>query len=186
MVVANTISTIVDRRTYQTKDGHRIVLRPASDKDAPELKSRLARVIQEEVYLDEAQDSLPDIQETQHEIREIQRDKGMYTVVEVDGKIAGAALLRRGSRDKSFHTAKFRTWLTPGYRGMGLGKKLMAYTIDWARRNRVEKIVLDVWSTNNRAIRLYKRYGFQIEGRLRRQAILKGNYVDEVFMALFL
>ncbi|QKG83794.1 GNAT family N-acetyltransferase [Kroppenstedtia pulmonis] len=186
MVVANTISTIVDQRIYQTKDGHRIVLRPASDKDAPELKSRLARVIQEEVYLDEAGDSLPDIQETQHEIREIQRDKGMYTVVEVDGKIAGAALLRRGSRDKSFHTAKFRTWLSPGYRGMGLGKKLMAYTIDWARQNRVEKIVLDVWSTNNRAIRLYKRYGFQIEGRLRRQAILKGNYVDEVYMALFL
>jgi RimJ/RimL family protein N-acetyltransferase len=175
-----------DRRVYRGKEGEKIVLRPATREDAPELTKRLARVVKEGIYLDENPDNLPTHQEKRDEIREIHRNKGMYTVVEVEGKIAGAALLRRGSKGISDHTAKFRTWLVPGYRGMGLGKKLMEYTIDWAHANGLEKINLDVWSSNNRAIQLYKKYGFRVEGRLRRQAILQGKYVDEVFMSLFL
>jgi RimJ/RimL family protein N-acetyltransferase len=165
--------------------GKQVVLRPATDGDAEELSRRLARVVREGVYLDETPATLPDRRETQEEIRHIQTHGGMYAVVEVDGEIAGAALLKRGSRGISRHTVRFRTWLTPGYRGMGLGKKLMEYTIAWARAHGVEKINLDVWSSNHRAIQLYKKYGFQVEGRLRRQAILRGEYVDEVFMGLF-
>ncbi|MDR6226321.1 GNAT family N-acetyltransferase [Desmospora profundinema] len=174
-----------DRQRMRIK-GRQVVLRPADNGDAEELQRRLARVVREGVYLDETPDSLPGKQETKEEIREIQQRGGMYTVVEVDGEIAGAAILKRGSRGISRHTVRFRTWLTPGYRGMGLGKKLMEYTIGWARANGVEKINLDVWSSNDRAIELYKKYGFQVEGRLRKQAILRGDYVDEVFMGLFL
>ncbi len=69
---------------------------------------------------------------------------------------------------------------------MGLGKKLMEYTIDWAQDNNLEKINLDVWSNNERAIRLYRKYGFRLEGNRRRQGILNGEYVDEIFMSRFL
>ncbi|PTM57742.1 GNAT family N-acetyltransferase [Desmospora activa] len=174
-----------ERQKMKAK-GRQVMLRPAIPRDAEELRRRLARVVREGVYLDETPDSLPDKQEKKEEIQEIQDAGGMYTVVEVDGEIAGAAILKRGNRGISRHTARFRTWLTPGYRGMGLGRKLMEYTIAWARTQEVEKINLDVWSSNDRAIELYKKYGFKVEGRLRKQAILHGKYVDEVYMSLFL
>lgn len=166
--------------------GRQVVLRSATPRDAEELQRRLARVVREGVYLDETPDTLPDKREKKEEIQEIQDADGMYAVVEVDGEIAGAATLKRGSRGITRHTVRFRTWLTPGYRGMGLGRKLMEYTIAWARVHGVEKINLDVWSSNERAIKLYKKYGFKVEGRLRKQAILQGKYVDEVYMSLFL
>ncbi|PTX59149.1 hypothetical protein C8P63_11394 [Melghirimyces profundicolus] len=174
-----------EKKTYRVK-GHDVVIRQASAQDAPELKKRLARVVQEGVYLDETPETMPDTREHERQIREIRDKGGMYAVVKVDGKIVGSARLKRGSKGMSHHTAKFRTWLTPGYRGMGLGKKLMEYTIAWAKAHGIEKINLDVWETNDRAIRLYRKYGFRLEGRRRRQAILNGQYVDEVFMARFL
>ncbi|WP_188431839.1 GNAT family N-acetyltransferase [Kroppenstedtia guangzhouensis] len=179
------VTLFQEKRTYPV-NGHMVVIRQARGEDAPELRKRLARVVREKVYLDEAPDSLPDSREQEEEIEQIQDSGGLYAVVKVDGIIAGTARLRRGSRGISDHTAAFRTWIIPGYRGMGLGKKLMEYTIDWAKVNGIEKINLDVWSNNDRAIRLYQKYGFRLEGRRRRQAILNGEYVDEIFMSRFL
>ncbi|SMO82599.1 GNAT family N-acetyltransferase [Melghirimyces algeriensis] len=175
----------LEKNNYRVK-GHQVIIRQAVPEDAEELRKRFARVVQEEVYLDETPDDLPDIREKRREIKEIRDSEGMYAVVKVDGKIAGSAQLKRGSKGISHHTAQFRTWLTPGYRGMGLGKKLMEYTINWAKKHGIEKINLDVWDTNDRAIRLYRKYGFRVEGCRRRQAIFDGKYVDEVFMARFL
>ncbi|MGF7087721.1 RimJ/RimL family protein N-acetyltransferase [Kroppenstedtia sanguinis] len=180
------VASFQEKRTFQV-NRQRVVIRQARrEEDAPELRQRLARVIRERVYLDETPDSLPDSQEQKEEIKQIQDAGGMYAVVKVDGIIAGTAQLRKGSRGVSDHTATFRTWLIPGYRGMGLGKKLMEYTIDWAQDNNLEKINLDVWSNNERAIRLYRKYGFRLEGNRRRQGILNGEYVDEIFMSRFL
>jgi RimJ/RimL family protein N-acetyltransferase len=175
-----------ERRLYRTKDGQWVTLRPARENDAPEITKRMARVVKEGVYLEEDLDTMPTGEEHRKEIRSIQNDDGMYTVAEVNGKIAGVAILKRGSMEMSRHTAKFRTWLAPGFRGMGLGKKLMEYTIVWAEANGLEKINLDVFSNNQRAIKLYQKYGFRKEGHLRKQYVLKGKYVDEIFMSLFI
>lgn len=175
-----------ERRIERAKDGRIVMIRPAKSTDAAEIARRMARVVKEGIYLEEEPDTLPTGKEKEEEIRRIREDGGMYAVAEVDGKIAGVALLRRGPLEMNRHVAKFRMWLIPGYRGLGLGKKLMEYIIDWARAHGVEKISLDVFSNNERAIRLYKKYGFRVEGRLKRQYVLEGRYVDEIFMGLFL
>lgn len=174
-----------EQKRYRIKD-HEVVLRQANPEDAKEVSKRLARVIQEGIYLDESPDTRPDVQKKRGEIEKIRDHDGMYTVVEVDGNIAGSAQLKRGSKGMSHHTAQFRTWLIPRYRGMGLGKKLLEYTLSWAKDHGIEKINLDVWDTNERAIGLYRKYGFRLEGRRRRQAVIEGKYVDEIFMARFL
>lgn len=178
--------SFLERRLYLTKDGKWITLRPAREEDAPEITKRMARVVKEGVYLEEDLDTMPTGEEHRKEIHSIKEDGGMYTVAEVDGKIAGVAILKRGTMEMSRHTAKFRTWLAPGFRGMGLGKKMMEYTIAWAKANGLEKINLDVFSNNQRAIKLYQKYGFRKEGHLRKQYVLDGEYVDEIFMSLFM
>jgi putative acetyltransferase len=64
--------------------------------------------------------------------------------------------------------------------------RLMATLIDWALRTRVEKIELIVRSTNQPAIRLYRKFGFVEEGRFRnRVRLADGDYIDDVSMAWF-
>lgn len=179
-------SAFCERRVRLAKDGRIVIIRPARTSDAAEIARRMARVVKEGIYLEEEPDTLPTDREQEQEIRKIREDGGLYAVAEVDGKIAGVALLRRGPLEMNRHVAKFRMWLVPGYRGLGLGKKLMEYVIDGARARGVEKISLDVFSNNERAIGLYKKFGFRVEGRLKRQYVLEGRYVDEIVMGLSL
>lgn len=59
--------------------------------------------------------------------------------------------------------------------------------VSWARANpRVEKIELQVRSSNAGAIALYRSLGFVEEGRKTRRLKLGPNeYIDDVYMALW-
>ena len=63
----------------------------------------------------------------------------------------------------------------------------MDFGLKWARKQKdIEKVVLGVFSSNKRAYGLYKKFGFKVEGVLKRQHILEGRYTDELRMAIFL
>lgn len=52
------------------------------------------------------------------------------------------------------------------FRDKGIGKLLIKGLLDWAESNPlIEKVSLGVFSTNKRAIALYKKMGFIEEGR---------------------
>jgi len=63
---------------------------------------------------------------------------------------------------------------------------MLEYLIEWAKAAGFEKIQLEVFSTNQRAIALYRKYGFEIEGVPRRAFKILGEYVDGWFMGKFL
>ena len=68
-----------------------------------------------------------------------------------------------------------------------MGSALIRELIEWAENNtELEKICLSAFSTNDRAIHLYKKMGFIEEGRREKQyKTAPGEYVDEVLMARF-
>lgn len=47
--------------------------------------------------------------------------------------------------------------------GTGVGRALMAFADDWARRRRLPLITLNVFAANTRARRLYEKAGFEVE-----------------------
>ena len=49
-------------------------------------------------------------------------------------------------------------------RGQGWGRALLQAAIDHARGTQAHKIELEVWPDNARAIALYERFGFEVEG----------------------
>jgi putative acetyltransferase len=70
------------------------------------------------------------------------------------------------------------------YHGRGVGTALMVACLDladnWLNLHRVD---LDVYVDNEPALRLYKKFGFVIEGRLVDYAFRDGAYVDVYMMA---
>jgi diamine N-acetyltransferase len=46
----------------------------------------------------------------------------------------------------------------------GLGKQMLAYVVDWAKKSEVNAIWLQTWEHNNRSIQFYKRSSFEYKG----------------------
>ena len=109
-------------------------------------------------------------------------------VAEVDGAIAGTAGVDAvGRRDKVRHRATFGISLDQAYWGLGIGTALTAACIECARQAGYEQLELEVVSTNEGAIRLYTRFGFERIGLLPRAfKYREGGYADLLLMRLAL
>lgn len=92
----------------------------------------------------------------------------------------------RGSFEEISHTASIGMGVKKEYRGKGIGKELLKKCIESARSNKIEKLELDVFSTNTVAYKVYKNIGFIEEGRRINKRKYNGEYEDLIQMGLFL
>lgn len=111
------------------------------------------------------------------------KDKAEF-VIEVDGKVIGGIGLH-GQRRRD-GTAQFGIGINdPEYIGKGCGRDAVNVLLRWAFQvQNYRRIWLDVWGTNERAIRAYRACGFVEEGRLRQHVYVNGVYQDQVVMGL--
>ncbi|MFC0187050.1 GNAT family N-acetyltransferase [Fictibacillus aquaticus] len=115
-------------------------------------------------------------------ILENQRDTML--VAEVDYKLAGWIVFISQERKRQSHTGSMAIMIKKEYRNMGLGRTMITELLSWAEQNPlIEKVFLGTFSTNTRAISLYKSLGFVEEGRkVREFKFSDGEYVDDVLM----
>jgi RimJ/RimL family protein N-acetyltransferase len=100
--------------------------------------------------------------------------------------VGNLTMARYGDAEKSKHIRVLGMLVVKGYREMGIGTKLMEYALEWAReREGVEKVALGVFSNNRRALKLYEKFGFKVEGVRKRHYYIHGKPEDEIDMALF-
>ena len=106
---------------------------------------------------------------------------GVVFVAEVEGKIVGSASVRGTS------VAELGMSVAPGWRGKGIGSALLKACIEWARQVGAHKVSLQVWPHNEAALGLYRKFGFEQEGRLRRHWRRRnGELWDSIVMGLLL
>lgn len=109
-----------------------------------------------------------------------------HAFVAVDGpRIVGHAGLHQASPNpRRAHAWSVGIALVDEWQGRGLGTRLMQTLVDladnWLGALRLE---LTVYCDNARAIALYERFGFVIEGTLRAYSLREGEYVDTLSMA---
>jgi ribosomal protein S18 acetylase RimI-like enzyme len=72
------------------------------------------------------------------------------------------------------------------YRGRGLGSALLRAVLGQAQLEGLSRIELEVYTSNQPAITLYERFGFEREGIKRSARILDGQVEDVLCMALLL
>jgi ribosomal protein S18 acetylase RimI-like enzyme len=69
---------------------------------------------------------------------------------------------------------------------MGIGSAMLKHLLDIAKMKKLTKVSLNVDTHNDRAIHIYKKAGFEIEGKLCNEKYHNGQYSDEYRMAIFL
>ena len=172
-------------RVYPSKDASRpvIVVRRASRSDVPDMMRNLQSVASEQVYIGTEGVTLTVRRNTLQNLR----DKRCLTIIaKVDGKTVGSLTLYHHGILKMRHVRWLGMLVIDGYREIGVGSALMDYALNWAKQQKdIEKVELAVFSTNMRALGLYEKFGFKVEGILKKQHILKGKYADEIRMSVF-
>ena len=81
------------------------------------------------------------------------------------------------------HSGTLGMGVAATYRGQGIGTRLMAATLDAAGANGLSRVELIVRSDNTTAIALYRRFGFETEGTLRRYLRVDDAWFDALLMA---
>ena len=106
-------------------------------------------------------------------------------VAERDGDIVGSAGLHPvGPAVRRRHVAIIGISVRPDAQGQGVGTALMQALCDYADRwAHILRIELGVYTDNVRAIALYRRFGFEIEGTHKGYALRDGVFVDSHTMA---
>lgn len=84
------------------------------------------------------------------------------------------------------HSVYVAIGVRDGQRGTGIGTKLFTALANWAADKGLHRIELTVMEHNEAGIALYKKMGFEVEGRKRDSLLVDGNYVDELYMAKIL
>ena len=116
----------------------------------------------------------------------LQSTNEMVFVLEVDEQIVGYAMVIGGRLNRNFHKGSLVMGIVQKYTGMGNGSKLFEHLIKWCKASELHRLELTVMTHNERAIALYKKYGFSIEGTIRDSLLVDNVFVDEYMMSLIL
>jgi len=168
-----------------------VAIREARETDAHSLVRLKKKVFSEtDQLLQSLQDYDCDVEEERYLIRRYRHLDNSGLFVAMNGRQAvGFITLQGASLIRSRHVAQLGIAVCRDLWSQGIGRALMDYAIDWARANRfLKKISLLVYSDNERAISIYRAYGFVHEGVLQHEVYLTAadRYVDLVSMGLML
>lgn len=112
--------------------------------------------------------------------------EGGYFLVACAGEevIGSIHLGTRSHSPRRRHVGRLGMAVRDDWQGQGVGSAMMAAVIDladnWLNLTRLE---LEVFCDNEAAIRLYQKFGFEIEGTMRNFAFREGAYADVYTMA---
>jgi putative acetyltransferase len=105
-------------------------------------------------------------------------------VAVVDSEVVGVIGLHTSSKPRANHRAEIGMMVRDDWQGKGVGTALVRAVVDladkWLNLTRLE---LTVFTDNESAIALYRKFGFEIEGTLHKYAFCDGKFLDAYAMA---
>lgn len=163
-------------------------IRSANEKDAETLSKIREQIDGETEYLDREKGEAF-IDETGF-IKIIKQDRksrnNLFLVAEVNEQLVGFSRCEGNNLKRFSHKVEFGVCVLKKYWGFGIGKNLLNESILWADLNEIKKMTLNVIETNEKAIKIYKNAGFEVEGILKGDKILSdGKFYNTILMGRF-
>lgn len=110
----------------------------------------------------------------------------LMLVGKIDKKIIAQLFLQRSYMARLKHVGEVGLSVSKEFWGQSIGSQIMLCAIEWAREKHITKLQLQVRCDNPRAIGLYQRLGFSIEGTIMRSIKIESHYFDDYLMGLCL
>jgi len=171
-------------RTFHARDGRQVILRAPKWEDLDDMLEFINSLVEEEamIIINQKQTYEQETDWLARTLVNLEKDKHMMVVAEVDGKMVGNSNLEpRFGRWK--HIGNLGIAIKEGYREVGIGPEMMKELESYAPHLGIETIYLDVFANNDRARHVYRKLGYNEVGSLPRGIKYRDEYVDSIMMA---
>ena len=156
-------------------------------KDAQELINYAENISNESEYLKfgPGELGLSVTEEEQYITKYLSSSNKLYMIGCINDQIITTLNFSGGIRSRIKHRGEFGLSVRKQYWGLGIGSLMIDALIKWVNDNNIiKKNNLRVRTDNQRAIELYQRKGFIIEGTIQKEIFLNGKYFDLHWMGL--
>lgn len=162
------------------------VVRRALETDAPALIALRRRLFEETPFmlLEPAEFTNTEDDERARIIRLGQQSNSLVLVAEAGTQLVGVLSAIGGERNRSRHSALLGLGVVRSHWSQGIASRMVHEAISWSLAAGLKRLELTVHTTNLRALSVYLRCGFEVEGLLRSSLLVDGKYVDEYLMSL--
>ena len=162
-----------------------IIYREANRNDAAGLLEHLRCVGSETDNLSFSGDTFAISEEREAKfIEKFKNSKTDIMLVAVDGEdVVGNAIVERNRILRYNHRAEISITVLKEYWGRGIGSRLMEMMIEFAETTGIEILYLEVRADNQRAVNLYKKYGFEAIGTYKNFFKIGKSYFDAMLMS---
>lgn len=153
----------------------------ADEKYFKSFHEALSSVAQERVYIEMVEaPPLENVAAFQRGL--ILRNGPVYYAIELH-RVVGWCDIFPEDNPRQSHRGTLGMGLLPEYRGRGIGAELMRAALVHAKSFGLEKVELNVYTSNAAAVALYRKMGFEEEGLIKKYRKLDGRYFDCLLMA---
>ena len=157
-----------------------IVIRPATAADAGAIATIYNQGIEDRVATLETDLRTPD---ERRQWLAARRPRHPVIVAEAGGQVVGWGSLNVFNPRKAYdYVVDFSVYVERGWRGKGVGSRLLTRLIELARELGYHKLVLSAFPSNAGGMALYQKLGFRTVGIYREQGKLHGKWVDTIIM----
>ncbi len=167
-----------------------IIIREAQPEDAEQVIAHVQRLTEEpdiDIVTAPGEFNLTVEEEGQILADYAASNNSIFLVAETGGRIIGLLNCKGGTRRATRHAVTLGLSIAREWRNQGVGGRLMERAIEWAKSTgNITRIELFVFVRNERAIHLYQKFGFVVEGRRQRAIYRNEEYLDDLMMALLL
>lgn len=174
-------------KKYKLRNGKVMLIREGKREDAKGVVDYMEKICGESDYLTFGEGEFnTTVEEEARFIDENKRTKNcLFLIAICEGEIIGCLTFSGGNRKRIEHYGEFGVTVLKKYWGLGIGKALINYFIQWARVSGIiKKVNLKVRADNTKAIKLYKRLGFVKEGTISRFFYHGGRFYDVYVMGI--
>ena len=171
---------------YLLRNGKKVTIRKPKTEDAKAIINVMTIADTETLFL--ARDPgefCTSVEQEKQIIENVLADNGVeWFVAEYENKVIGqcsVGLIKRNARYR--HRAEVAFVILKDYCNLGIGGKMMEECIKWCKKAGVVQKKLDVVKNNEKALKMYRDFGFEIIGT-RENALCyqNGTYADEYLM----
>lgn len=101
---------------------------------------------------------------TESFIKSVTAAKGVHLVALLDNVVVGWCDITPASFEGMTHVGRLGMGVKTGFRGQGIGERLLKAALSRAFERGLERVELEVFRSNDSAVRLYEAHGFLREG----------------------
>jgi len=177
-------------QTFKTKDGRSITLRSLRKSDLESLLPFANSFVQERkrnanlgiASLDRRMTMVDETEFLDKTLKDMAKGRRVSVAAfHRDLLVGHCDIARRTSKDER-HTGLLGIIVIEGYRGLGLGQRMMAIALGRAAKLGIWLVELEVFVNNEPARHIYENLGFKPVGIIPKKVLRNGRYFDIVRM----